>query len=69
MWFLLAYFYQHSQRYSDNITNINYLLISYKATLLVAINEIKKSARKQEVSFYEYGMYFWLTIQFAFDVN
>uniref|UniRef100_A0A3Q3FCJ1 Proton-coupled zinc antiporter SLC30A9, mitochondrial n=1 Tax=Labrus bergylta TaxID=56723 RepID=A0A3Q3FCJ1_9LABR len=31
-------------------------LVSEGATLLVAINEIKKSARQQEVSFYEYVM-------------
>lgn len=34
----------------------------------MAVNEIKKSARKQGVSFYEYGMYLWLTILLAFDV-
>lgn len=27
------------------------------ATLLVAVNEIKKSARQNGVSFYEYGVY------------
>lgn len=30
---------------------------SFSATLLVAINEIKKSAHKHGVSFYEYGMH------------
>uniref|UniRef100_A0A673HNY2 Proton-coupled zinc antiporter SLC30A9, mitochondrial n=1 Tax=Sinocyclocheilus rhinocerous TaxID=307959 RepID=A0A673HNY2_9TELE len=36
--------------------NIICLLIPHKATLLVAINEIKKSAREQGLSFYEYVM-------------
>lgn len=29
----------------------------FSATLLVAINEIKKSARQNGLSFYEYGLY------------
>lgn len=31
--------------------------VSFSATLLVAINEIKRSARQQGLSFYEYGTY------------
>lgn len=35
---------------------------SFSATLLVAINEIKRSARQQGLSFYEYGTYRWVHI-------
>lgn len=35
--------------------NMTHLLLYHKATLVVAINEIKKSAREQGLSFYEYG--------------
>ncbi|MEQ2189807.1 hypothetical protein GOODEAATRI_029145 [Goodea atripinnis] len=34
-------------------------LVSEGATLLVAINEIKKSAQQHGMSFYEYGMHIW----------
>lgn len=34
-----------------------HLLIYHKATLVVAINEIKKSAHQQGLSFYEYGTF------------
>lgn len=33
------------------------LYFSLSATLLVAVNEIKKSARQNGLSFYEYGQY------------
>lgn len=35
---------------------VEVLCFLYTATLLVAINEIKKSAHEQGLSFYEYGM-------------
>lgn len=48
--------------------NIICLLIPHKATLLVAINEIKRSSHKQGLSFYEYGMYLWFTLLLALYV-
>lgn len=45
-----------------------HLLIYHKATLVVAINEIKRSAHQHGLSFYEYGTYFWLAVLLALPV-
>lgn len=42
--------------------NLIQLLVYHKATLVVAINEIKKSAKIQELSFYEYGTYLCIAL-------
>lgn len=56
----LCHIFINIQKGLTHYFNILCPLIPHKATLLVAINEIKKSASKQGLSFYEYGMYLLL---------
>lgn len=49
-------FWWHSWQNVDFLNEISFYFPS-SATLLVAVNEIKKSARQNGVSFYEYGVY------------
>lgn len=49
--------YTNKYHLNLNFFVLRHICCCFSATLLVAINEIKKSARQNGLSFYEYGLY------------